>query len=119
MAGRIRAHDWATTPLGPAEGWPQSLKTAVDIMLGSGVAMQLAWGSNRTVLYNDACISLLGDRHPGTLGKSFLDSWPVNRGQVESLVERVFAGEAARIDELPLVRTRHDLSEDMGWTACF
>lgn len=54
MAGRIRTYDWASTPLGPIASWPQSLKTAVDILHGSGHAMQLAWGPERTVLYNDA-----------------------------------------------------------------
>jgi hypothetical protein len=36
------------------ESWPQSLQTAVDIMLASGHAMQLAWGPERTVLYTGA-----------------------------------------------------------------
>jgi hypothetical protein len=31
--GRLmRAHDWSAMPLGPVDGWPQSLKTAVRIM---------------------------------------------------------------------------------------
>lgn len=33
MGERIRAKDWAKTPLGPVEQWPQSLKTVVRIML--------------------------------------------------------------------------------------
>lgn len=35
MARRIRAFDWSVTPLGPPAGWPQSLKTVVDLMLDS------------------------------------------------------------------------------------
>lgn len=35
MGARIRAHDWARSPLGSPELWPQSLKTAVRIMLTS------------------------------------------------------------------------------------
>jgi hypothetical protein len=53
------------------ESWPQSLQTAVDIMLASGHAMQLAWGPERTVLYNDAYAPMLGDRHPRALGLPF------------------------------------------------
>lgn len=30
MATRIRAHDWAATPLGPVETWPEQLKHAVE-----------------------------------------------------------------------------------------
>jgi hypothetical protein len=33
MAERIRQHDAAATPLGPAETWPQNLRTAVGMML--------------------------------------------------------------------------------------
>ena len=35
MSERIAGHDWASTPLGPVDGWPQSLQTAVRIVLGS------------------------------------------------------------------------------------
>ena len=30
-----RAMDWASTPLGPMESWPQALKTVAGIALGS------------------------------------------------------------------------------------
>jgi len=40
----MRAFDWARTPLGPIQGWPQSLKTTVGILLRSPVAMVLLWG---------------------------------------------------------------------------
>lgn len=33
MGALLRSHDWASTPLGPAQHWPQSLKTAIRIML--------------------------------------------------------------------------------------
>ena len=36
--------DWAATPLGPPEGWPQSLQTAVSILLSSRFPMWMAWG---------------------------------------------------------------------------
>ena len=43
MPRRIAEHDWAATPLGSLEGWPQSLRTAVRIVLGSRFAMWMAW----------------------------------------------------------------------------
>ena len=33
MAARVRAYDWATTPLGASTGWPQCLRTAVELLL--------------------------------------------------------------------------------------
>src|SRR5512132_1525265 len=35
MGERTRAMDWSSSPVGPVAGWPQSLKTAVSICLGS------------------------------------------------------------------------------------
>ena len=116
MAERIRTHDWAATPLGPISEWPQSLRTAVGIMLASGHAMQLAWGLERTVLYNGAYAPMLGDRHPGALGLPFREAWPDIWEDVEPLVERVFAGEMVRFEDMPLVMTRHGYPEETWWT---
>jgi hypothetical protein len=33
MGALMRAHDWAATPLGPPEGWPRGLRTAVRMAL--------------------------------------------------------------------------------------
>lgn len=115
MAALIGAYDWARTPLGAIEGWPQSLQTAVDIMLGSGHAMQLAWGPQRTVLYNDAYAPMLGDRHPGALGLPFREAWPEIWNDIEPLVARVFCGETVRFEQMPLIMTRHGYPEDTWW----
>lgn len=45
MAACIRAHDWAATPLGPVETWPQTLRTAVSLMLGAAQPVYIAWGA--------------------------------------------------------------------------
>ena len=38
--GRLIAeHDWSRTPLGPIEGWPQSLKTTLSLVLVSPAPM--------------------------------------------------------------------------------
>ena len=54
--------DWSATPLGPATGWPQSLKTAASMVLGSTVPMFLAWGPDMLLIYNDSYADILGDR---------------------------------------------------------
>ncbi len=68
MRERVRDYDWATTSLGTMADWPQSLRTAVDMMLASGVPMCIYWGPERIQFYNDAFAPILGPRHPGTLG---------------------------------------------------
>ncbi len=36
-------------------------------MMSSGFPMSLAWGDDLLRFYNDACITLLGDKHPSHL----------------------------------------------------
>lgn len=60
----MRALDWSATPLGPPERWPQSLKTAVRIMLTSRQAMFVWWGEELINLYNDAYKAIVGGKHP-------------------------------------------------------
>jgi hypothetical protein len=50
----LAAVDWTSTPLGPVEGWPQSLRTAVNILLSSRFAMWMAWGPELTFFCNAA-----------------------------------------------------------------
>jgi len=33
LGERIRSFDWSSTPMGPISAWPQSLKTAVRILI--------------------------------------------------------------------------------------
>jgi PAS domain-containing protein len=119
MARRIRSHDWGETPLGPIEQWPQSLKTAVGSMLATDHAAQLAWGAEQTVLYNDACASMLGDRHPGALGLPFRDAWRDIWEEIEPLVAWVFAGETVLFEDVLLVMTRCGYPEDTWWTLSY
>lgn len=44
LGARIREVDWGRTALGPAKEWPQSLKTAVRIMLTSRQPIWIGWG---------------------------------------------------------------------------
>src|SRR3569623_850403 len=76
MSRLTRAFDWSETAIGPAEHWPRSLKTAIEIMLGSRYAMWLGWGPELTFLYNDAYARMtLGPKHPWALGKPACEVW--------------------------------------------
>ena len=116
MCARIRAHDWAATPLGPIGHWPQSRRTAVELMLASGHAMHLVLGSDRTLLYNDAYAPMLGQRHPAALGAPFRRAWPEIWDEIEPLVDRIFGGETVTFADMPLVMTRHGFAEHTWWT---
>ena len=84
--------DWSRTPVGPIESWPQSLKTAVNILLNSRYPMFVWWGRELTNIYNDAYMPMLSARHPRVLGRSaaraWADVWPVVGPQAEVVMTR-------------------------------
>jgi two-component sensor histidine kinase len=116
MADMLLAFDWDTTPLGPRSTWPASLRTTVDIMMASGHAMCLAWGPERTFLYNDAYVPMLGNRHPSAFGVTFCEAWPDVWDEIKPLVERTFAGETSTFRDMPLVMTRKGYPEETWWS---
>ena len=75
MARRMRAFDWSKTPLGPPERWPQSLRSAVSILLPSTAQIILFWGPEFVVLYNDAYRPVFGGKHPRALGLPGREAW--------------------------------------------
>src|SRR6478672_10795130 len=96
----VRTFDWTKSDLGPASGWPQSLKTAVRILLDSRYAMWLGWGPNLTFFYNDAYGSMtLGAKHPWALGRSAREVWAEIWGDLESRIAQVLAEGKATWDE--------------------
>jgi PAS domain S-box-containing protein len=75
MGERIRAMNWAETQLGPMESWPQSLRSAVSILLPSKAQIVLFWGPDLIALYNDAYSPVLGIKHPWALGRPARECW--------------------------------------------
>jgi len=69
LGALMRAFDWSATPLGPPSGWPQSLRSAVSILLPSKAQIVLFWGPEFITLYNDAYRPVFGAKHPGALGR--------------------------------------------------
>src|SRR5262245_17594209 len=59
MGERIRALDWAATPVGPPGRWPENLRAALGICLNSRFPMYVWWGPDLTLFYNAAYISFL------------------------------------------------------------
>ena len=115
----MRAHDWASTPLGPLHRWPQPLRTLVGVMLRSRQPMALAWGPERTLLYNDGYVPVLGQRHPRALGRPFLDVWHELADDTGPLLARAFAGEAVWHEDLPLTLHRKGYPETAYFTLSY
>ena len=112
----VRAHAWERTPLGAPATWPQVLTTLVRVMLNAGQPMFLAWGEERTLLYNDAYSSMLGARHPTAFGCPFFAAWPEVEDSVGELMDRVFAGEPIQMDDLALTLHRNGFAEQANFS---
>jgi PAS domain S-box-containing protein len=122
MRARCRAMEWAATPLGPVEAWPQSLRTAAGIVVSSTFANILLWGPELIQLYNDAYIPFLGAKHPWGLGIPTRQCWPEAWAFNEPIYQRVRAGETvAYQDQLYRLRRRgpgHP-ADDVYITLCY
>jgi signal transduction histidine kinase/DNA-binding response OmpR family regulator len=117
MGALMRAIDWSQTPIGPVKNWPQSLRTAVGIMLCSRYAMFVWWGQQLTNLYNDAYRPFLGKKHPGSLGRSAREVWAEIWDLIGPRTEAVLArGEATFDEALLLVMERYGYPEETYFT---
>ena len=119
MGERTRAFDWSQTPVGPVSEWPQSLKTAVSICLGSRYPIVLWWGREAlTQFYNDGFISFLGSaKHPVGLGQSARTSWSEIWHIIDPMLEGVFStGEATWSEDFLYVLNRNLPLEEAYFT---
>jgi PAS domain S-box-containing protein len=99
MGARIRAFDWAKTPLGAPERWPQSLRTVVRIMLDSRYAMWMLWGPELTFFCNDAYLPTVGIKRNWVLGARSDRVWAEIWRDISPRIERVLATGEATWDE--------------------
>lgn len=117
MASRIASYDWSGTSLGAAENWPETLKTAVRMLLASRYPMFLWWGKDLINLYNDAYVPHLGQRHPHTLGRAASQVWSEIWEVVGPQTEAVFReGSSTWNEELLLVMERNQFTEETYFT---
>ncbi len=113
MGQRMRDFDWSQTPLGPPALWPRSLRTAVQIMLGSRYAMWIGWGPELTFFYNDAYRPTLGTKHPWALGKPSREVWKEIWDDIGPRIDEVLTtGRATYDQDLPLILQRSGYPEE-------
>jgi PAS domain S-box-containing protein len=118
MGALTRAHPWAATPLGPPETWPQSLRTALRILLNTNHPMFIWWGEGLIQFYNDAYRQTMGpERHPSALGQGGRECWAEIWDIIGPQIEQVMSGGGATWHENQLVPvTRHGRLEQVYWT---
>jgi signal transduction histidine kinase len=118
MAGLVRNTDWSKTPLGPIGTWPQSLRTAVSICLGSRHPIVLWWGPERWMFYNDAYRPFLGEtKHPQFLGRPGQECWAEIWDIIGPMMEQVIeTGEATWSEDFLLLLHRSGYLEETYYT---
>lgn len=114
LGERIRSFDWSSTPMGPISMWPQSLKTAVRILITSRYSMWMGWGPDLIFFYNDAYArQTLGKKHPWALGKPARVVWAEIWADLDSRVRTVTeTGQATWDEGLLLFLERSGYSEE-------
>jgi PAS domain S-box-containing protein len=119
LGALIREHKWPATPLGPIETWPQSLKTAVDLVLACRFPMVVLWGSKLIQIYNDGYCGLMGQKHPAGLGQPTRACWPEVWHINEPIYARIWGGETLTFEDQLYPITRYGYRERAYFTLCY
>ncbi len=117
MADEVRAFDWASTPLGPIDGWSETLTSAVNQVLCTPQPATLSWGDELIFFYNDATISTLDRKHPSALGRSyrevFAEAWHLVGPDIEACYQR---GQTAVRENVLIPIFQNGVVEEHYWT---
>jgi len=117
LGALMRAYKWTTTPLGPPDSWPRSLKTAVRIMLTSRQPFWLGWGPELTYMYNDPYKSIIGGKHPQALGRPCSEVWREIWDVVGPMTEAVMTrDEGTYVEAQMLIMERYGYQEETYYT---
>jgi two-component sensor histidine kinase len=119
MGAAIRALDWASTPLGPPQIWPATLRTCLRIILASRQPMWVWWGSELINFYNDAYLPIIGGKHPGALGQPARIVWAEIWPQIEGRIAAAMAGESSYSEAELLIMQRSGYAEETYYTFSF
>lgn len=117
MGQLIREKDWEQTALGHPSVWPQSLKTCVRIVLTSRQPMFVWWGKELINIYNDAYLSIVGGKHPQSLGQPASEVWKEIWDEAGARASVVMNENRGTYDEaLLLLMERNGYTEETYYT---
>jgi PAS domain S-box-containing protein len=117
LAGLMQAYDWTESPLGSPAAWPESLKTAVRIMLTSRQPIWIGWGPELIYLYNDPYKSIIGGKHPWALGRPTSEVWREIWSDIAPLLATAMKGDQGTYSEAQLlIMERNGYPEETHYT---
>jgi len=115
----IRAKDWSKTPLGPIEGWPQSLRTTVSLCLASNFPISIAWGPGRVQIYNDGYWPICAAKHPHSMGQDFKECWFSAWPAIGEAFDRAQRGQTSFLENQRMFLDRNGYLEETFFTFSF
>lgn len=119
LSGLIRDSSAAREKLGPPADWPIALQSAARLLLDARYPALVCWGSDLTLLYNDAAIPILGQRHPAALGQPAATTWPELGSELARAVDDAVAGNVALAKQFTLCSPRSgSLGDDQLVVSC-
>ncbi|WP_455923244.1 PAS domain-containing protein [Pseudomonas putida] len=104
----LEQRPWRDSPLPAPDQWPQSLRTAVDIVVHSPMPMLLLWGPQLCQLYNDSFAVLAGTNHPRAFGQPVDLIWPQLKDFTDPIYRAVLDGEVRTYVEQGFILPRND-----------
>lgn len=117
LGALMRATDWSVSPLGEPDTWPQSLKTAIRIMLTSRQPIWIGWGQDLLFFYNDAYRSIIGGKHPEALGQPTKVVWREIWADIGPMLATAMSGsEGTYVEEQLLIMERNGYPEETYYT---
>jgi hypothetical protein len=120
MGALMRSLDWSPTSIGPVEGWSDTLRMMVRVVLANRLQMFLWWGSGFCQIYNDAAWPALGAKHPRSMGQPASQCWAEIWHIIGPLIEAPFeGGEATWMDDIFLEMNRKGFTEETHWTIAY
>lgn len=120
LAEAYAAVDWAATPLGSPASWSSTLRNTVALVLRTRFPVTLLWGPEYVLIYNQAYVELIGDKHPASLGARAADVFDEVWHQIGPMLDGVLTtGEPLWLENASVPLHRHGYLEECWFTFAY
>ncbi|TAQ90767.1 hypothetical protein B7494_g919 [Chlorociboria aeruginascens] len=114
-----RSVDWSCTILGPIESWGYDLRAISNLVMGSPNPAAVYWGDEHIAIYNEAYVTLAGQKHPDLMGQSYKAAWGEIWNEVKDVFSDAMGGKATMKDDDCLFIRRNSFLEETYFSWSF
>lgn len=112
----VKSYPWETTNLGHISLWTETLRQIVLSMMANPTPQILLWGSSWTMIYNEACGPLLGQKHPASLGDKAANVWQEAMVFLDPIISGVMStATGVQLPSAPVIMYRQGYHEETFW----